>query len=132
MGYVVRLPVGSATATIVPAHWQGLTDAAWHMDTVTWLVGTAIGMITALGFAMRLVGRSTAAAQAIAARATYMLLPYYAHSAQGVANAYGWFMLVAGIPLAGWASARRCSRTEPGSAHSWGWALSARSCSWAP
>ncbi|MDY5404509.1 MAG: TDT family transporter [Trueperella sp.] len=186
------LSVGSATTTIVPAHWPRLTDAAWRVDTVTWLVGTAIGIITALGFAMRLVGRdlgapttvwglavvgpmvtattgsglvphvsevfqfwlltvsaasfflslflgvavfasayhhhwrveplplaasasawiplgmvgqSTAAAQAIAAQAKYMLLPDYADSAQGVANAYGWFMLVAGIPLVGWATA---------------------------
>lgn len=185
------LSVGSATATIVPAHWPHLTDAAWHIDTVTWIVGATIGIITALGFATRLlgkdlgapttvwglavvgpmvasttgaglvphvsetfqfwllttsaaafflslflgvavfatayrhhwrveplplaasasawiplgmVGQSTAAAQSVALQSTYMLLPDYAGSAQDVANAYGYFMLVIGVPLVAWAT----------------------------
>lgn len=49
------LAVGSATATVVPAHQSGLTTLAWHVDLVMWLLGTLIGMVAALGFTVRLL-----------------------------------------------------------------------------
>ncbi|MDP9801179.1 tellurite resistance protein TehA-like permease [Arcanobacterium wilhelmae] len=184
------LSVGSATAAVVPAHWPQYADAAWQLDAVTWIIGTAIGLAAAIGFAIWLigtdlgspttvwglavvgpmvaattgaglvshvsdtfqfwllvisgacffmafflgiavfatayhhhwrveplplaasasawiplgmVGQSTAAAQSIAAQAREMLLPQFAASAQSVANTYGWFMVVVGIPLCAWA-----------------------------
>ncbi|WOP19063.1 TDT family transporter [Raineyella sp. LH-20] len=50
------LAVGSCTATVVPAWWPGLTRTAWAMDGVLWVLGTLIGLLTALGFGARLVG----------------------------------------------------------------------------
>ena len=49
------LAVGSSTATVVPATWPGLTGAAWAVDSVLWMIGTLVGVLTALGFAARLV-----------------------------------------------------------------------------
>lgn len=49
------LAVGSSTATVVPATWPGLTGAAWAVDGVLWTIGTLVGVLTALGFAARLV-----------------------------------------------------------------------------
>ncbi|MEW6903517.1 TDT family transporter [Trueperella pyogenes] len=184
------LSVGSATATIVPAHWPQLGSLAWRIDSYMWILGTFIGIVAAIGFAIRLigtdlgspttvwglavvgpmvaattgaglvshvpptfqfflltisaacfflslflgiavfanayhhhwrvapvplaasasawiplgmVGQSTAAAQSIAAQARRMLAPEFSVSAQGVANAYGWFMFVIGVPLVAWA-----------------------------
>nr|WP_312607381.1 TDT family transporter [Kocuria rhizophila] len=51
------LSLGSATATVVPAHWPALASAAWAVDGVLWTVGTVLGVLTALGFAARLIGR---------------------------------------------------------------------------
>ena len=51
------LSLGSATATVVPAHWPALASAAWAVDGVLWSVGTVLGILTALGFATRLIGR---------------------------------------------------------------------------
>ncbi|MDO4919173.1 TDT family transporter [Kocuria sp.] len=51
------LSLGSATATVVPAHWPALASAAWAVDGVLWSVGTVLGVLTALGFATRLIGR---------------------------------------------------------------------------
>ncbi|MCS4485140.1 TDT family transporter [Gleimia sp. 6138-11-ORH1] len=55
MGY---LSVGSATATAVPYHWPKLTELAWQIDTVMWLIGAAIGILSAFYFAIRMVGTS--------------------------------------------------------------------------
>lgn len=53
--------VGAATATVVPAHRSGLIEAAWLADGVLWVIGTTLGVVTALGFGMRLVGREAGA-----------------------------------------------------------------------
>ncbi|QTG75879.1 TDT family transporter [Trueperella pecoris] len=50
------LSVGSATATVIPAHWPRLTDLAWEIDSFTWVLGTLIGIVAAIGFAIWLVG----------------------------------------------------------------------------
>ncbi|MDO5080541.1 TDT family transporter [Buchananella hordeovulneris] len=50
------LAVGSATATVLPAHFPALADWAWRVDRALWLTGTAIGVVAALGFGVRLVG----------------------------------------------------------------------------
>ena len=55
------LSLGSATATVVPAHWPSLAPAAWAVDGVLWTVGTVLGILTALGFAVRLIGRDVGA-----------------------------------------------------------------------
>ena len=55
------LSVGSATATVVPAHWPALAPAAWLADEVLWTVVTVLGVLTALGFAVRLIGRDVGA-----------------------------------------------------------------------
>lgn len=44
------LAVGAATVAVVPVVWPGLTGVAWAVDHLTWVVGTAIGAATALGF----------------------------------------------------------------------------------
>lgn len=49
------LAVGSATATVVPATWPGLTGAAWALDGAMWVVGTLLGLGTAIGFTLRLI-----------------------------------------------------------------------------
>ncbi|WP_243635686.1 TDT family transporter [Kocuria tytonicola] len=51
------LSLGSATATVVPAHWPALASTAWAVDGVLWSAGTVLGVLTALGFATRLIGR---------------------------------------------------------------------------
>ncbi|BAG30308.1 putative TDT family transporter [Kocuria rhizophila DC2201] len=55
------LALGSATATVVPAHWPSLASPAWVVDGVLWSVGTVLGILTALGFAVRLIGRDVGA-----------------------------------------------------------------------
>ncbi|MFP7707666.1 TDT family transporter [Trueperella sp. LYQ141] len=50
------LAVGSATATVVPAWFTSLTHLAWSVNVVLWIIGTTIGVVAALLFAMRLVG----------------------------------------------------------------------------
>lgn len=55
------LSIGSATSTVVPAHWPMLAGAAWAVDGVLWSVGTVLGILTALGFAARLIGREVGA-----------------------------------------------------------------------
>ncbi|RKQ33701.1 C4-dicarboxylate ABC transporter [Kocuria tytonis] len=55
------LALGSATATVVPAHWPSLASSAWAVDGVLWSVGTVLGILTALGFAVRLIGRDVGA-----------------------------------------------------------------------
>lgn len=44
------LSVGSATATVLPAHWPAVTTLAWRVDGVLWVVGTAFGWAAALYF----------------------------------------------------------------------------------
>lgn len=55
------LAAGSATATVIPAHWPTLTGPAFAVDAVLWAVGTILGWITAVGFALRLIGRDIGA-----------------------------------------------------------------------
>lgn len=55
------LAVGSATANVLPAHLPALTEAAWWADRVLWTLGTVIGVVAALGFAVRLVGKEAGA-----------------------------------------------------------------------
>ncbi|QGF22824.1 TDT family transporter [Raineyella fluvialis] len=55
------LAVGSCTATVVPAWWPELTSTAWLLDGVLWSIGTLIGLLAALGFGARLVGRDCGA-----------------------------------------------------------------------
>ena len=55
------LSLGSATATVVPAHWESLAGAAWAVDGVLWTMGTVLGVLTALGFATRLIGHDVGA-----------------------------------------------------------------------
>lgn len=51
------LAVGSCTATVVPAWWPTLTATAWSADGLLWAIGTLVGLLAALGFGARLVGR---------------------------------------------------------------------------
>ena len=55
------LAVGSATSTVVPAHRPDAAHLAWSTDAVLWSVGTALGVVTALGFGFRLIGRDVGA-----------------------------------------------------------------------
>ena len=55
------LSVGSATAAVVPAHWPDLSGAAWAVDAVLWCCGTALGVTTSVGFALRLISRDLGA-----------------------------------------------------------------------
>lgn len=55
------LAVGSCTATVVPAWWPGLTRTAWTVDAVLWAIGALVGVLAALGFGARLVGRDCGA-----------------------------------------------------------------------
>lgn len=50
------LSAGSSTTTVLPTHWPGTGEIAWQIDTVTWSVGTIIGILSALYFGTRLVG----------------------------------------------------------------------------
>ncbi len=38
------MSVGSATATVLPAHWPALAGASWAVDTVFWVLGTLLGL----------------------------------------------------------------------------------------
>lgn len=49
------LGVGSATAVVLPAWVPGLTGFAWGVDLVLWVVGTTLGLVTAVGFLSVLV-----------------------------------------------------------------------------
>ena len=49
------LAVGSATATVLPSWVPALTDAAVGLDGTLWVLGTALGLATAVGFAVLLV-----------------------------------------------------------------------------
>lgn len=51
------LSVGSATATVVPAWWPRLTDLSWRVDEATWVLGTALGLVTAVAFLVVLLTR---------------------------------------------------------------------------
>lgn len=51
------LSVGSATATVIPVHWPAHAHAAIVADAVLWTLGTGLGVLTALDFGLRLVGR---------------------------------------------------------------------------
>ena len=44
------LSIGSATATVLPAHWPAATALAWRIDGALWLIGTALGWAAALYF----------------------------------------------------------------------------------
>lgn len=55
------LSAGSATATVVPAHAARWTGVAWQVDAWCWAIGTLLGIVTALGFAVRLTGRHVGA-----------------------------------------------------------------------
>lgn len=48
------LAVGAATSTVIGS-WPALAATAWAVDGVLWVVGTALGFVTAIGFAARLV-----------------------------------------------------------------------------
>ena len=49
------LAVGSATATVLPSWMPALTDAAVVLDGIVWVLGTALGLATAIGFTVLLV-----------------------------------------------------------------------------
>ena len=51
------LSIGSATATVLDPQSPLLAALAWRMDLVTWVVGTAIALVAALGFTRCLVLR---------------------------------------------------------------------------
>ncbi|MDN5618713.1 MAG: TDT family transporter [Kocuria sp.] len=52
MGY---LSVGSATSAVIP-HWIPQLEAtAWSVDWVLWIIGTAIGWVSAVGFGAKLM-----------------------------------------------------------------------------
>ena len=55
------LAVGSATATVLPPWAPVLTDLAVIVDAILWVLGTTLGLATAVGFAVLLV-RSDAGA----------------------------------------------------------------------
>lgn len=55
MGY---LSVGAATASVLPHHWPKLTDLAWQIDAMLWLLGAIIGIVSAFYFGARMVGNS--------------------------------------------------------------------------
>ncbi|MGV9189017.1 TDT family transporter [Arcanobacterium canis] len=50
------LSVGSATAIVISAHWPHLAEIAWQLDAAMWIVGTTIGTLASLGFAIWLIG----------------------------------------------------------------------------
>lgn len=50
------LSAGSSTTLVLPAHLPGSDTLAWQIDTVTWTIGTIIGVLSALYFGTRLVG----------------------------------------------------------------------------
>ena len=49
------LAVGSATSAVLPTISAGLRDAAWRADLVLWVVGTVIGLATAVAVPARLL-----------------------------------------------------------------------------
>lgn len=49
------LAIGATTSTAIPAHFPSLTTLAWSVDWVMWIIGTIIGILTALGFACMLM-----------------------------------------------------------------------------
>ncbi|GAB2685963.1 TDT family transporter [Barrientosiimonas humi] len=51
------LSAGSATATVVPGWVPRLTDLSWRVDEVTWVLGTLLGVGTAIGFLLVLLRR---------------------------------------------------------------------------
>lgn len=55
------LSVGAASATVVPVTWPALSHVAWTADAVMWVLGTVIGIVTALGFGAHLIGRDIGA-----------------------------------------------------------------------
>lgn len=51
------LAVGSATATVVPVWAPQVAGAVGQVDALLWVLGTALGLATALGLGTSLVGR---------------------------------------------------------------------------
>ncbi|AIG07089.1 TDT family transporter [Corynebacterium pseudotuberculosis] len=187
MGY---LSVGSASTVVIPSFLPELSGLVWTLNTGMWLFGTAVGVGSTFGFAVRLigvdrgspttiwglavvapmvssttganlvphvseifdpyvqvvsiacfflslfvgliifacsynhqwrvepipvvasisawiplgvVGQSTAAAQAMATQTEHLVLPGTHAAMHNLANLYGWFMLVMGIPLVAFA-----------------------------
>lgn len=52
------LSAGSAAASAVPLHFPHLADAAWRVNTVMWIIGVTVGLLSAFSFASRMVGSS--------------------------------------------------------------------------
>ena len=49
------LAVGSATTAVLPALSADLGTLAWHVDDAMWVIGTVIGLCTAVGFTVVLL-----------------------------------------------------------------------------
>lgn len=55
---MAMLTVGSSTSGVLPSLWPTLSDAAWRIDLVLWLLGTLIGLVSTVTFTLRLLGRA--------------------------------------------------------------------------
>lgn len=55
------LSVGSVTLTIASEQYPHYANLALQLDVALWIIGTIIGIITALAFAVLLVGRDVGA-----------------------------------------------------------------------
>lgn len=53
------LSVGSATSTVLPAAAAQWSLAAWRIDELLWVSGTAVGVVAALGVLLQLVRHGT-------------------------------------------------------------------------
>ncbi|WP_131800752.1 TDT family transporter [Rothia kristinae] len=51
------LSVGSATSVVLPALDASLTHAAWSVDWVMWILGTALGLFSWVAFALMLTAK---------------------------------------------------------------------------
>ncbi|EEH63894.1 C4-dicarboxylate transporter/malic acid transport protein [Gleimia coleocanis DSM 15436] len=52
------LSAGAASTVALPLFWPDLADFAWQVDTVTWIIGASIGVVSAVYFAARAFGSS--------------------------------------------------------------------------
>lgn len=59
------LSAGSALSAVVPTHYPQLASFAWQANTIVWCIGTTVGIISALGFGVRLVGGNLGSPSAV-------------------------------------------------------------------
>ncbi|PID98214.1 MAG: C4-dicarboxylate ABC transporter, partial [Actinobacteria bacterium] len=50
------MSVGSATSLVIPTHFPSLAPIAWAVESIMWIIGTIIGIISAITFGVRLLG----------------------------------------------------------------------------